>query len=437
MPAMQRERSDVRLLEGETLADAPIPSAREVGRTHLPSGAERVVLDDELLSRHVLCLGSIGSGKTNAMFHLLRGLRATATDKDVFVVFDSKGDFCEEFFEQGDVVLSSSRNLGEPGKRLWNVFEDLRTEDPALLSDQVSELAATLFSTAVDQQSNNGSIFPHTAQDLFGSLLDAMVRDEMPYTNQDLRALIDLSSVPQMRDLLKPHADLRGALAYLGAEGSATTQSTLIYLQQVVRSTFTGAFRLAGDFSVRRFVRKKGGRALFIEYDVGASAMLGPIYRVLLDLAMKEGLARERSVGNVFFVLDEFALAPGLEHIESAINFGRGLGLKFIVGVQNVGQVLHAYDEARGESILSGLGTVFAFRLFDQASRDMVAMRFGANRKLVRFDSALRARGFVEQAVTGRVIEDWDLAGLVTGESVVCMPEGPPFRLRLDLYSGR
>ena len=84
------------------------------------------------------------------------------------------------------------------------------------------------------------------------------------------------------------------------------------------------------------------------------------MYRVLIDLAIKEalGLGRAKSRGSVFFVLDEFALLPHLGHISNGINFGRSLGLKFMVGTQNVNQVLKAYGAESGASILSGFGSV-------------------------------------------------------------------------------
>ncbi len=43
------------------------------------------------------------------------------------------------------------------------------------------------------------------------------------------------------------------------------------------------------------------------------------------------------------------------------------LGLKFLVGTQNVNQVRNAYGGEAGASILSGFGTVFAFRLMDDS----------------------------------------------------------------------
>jgi Type IV secretion-system coupling protein DNA-binding domain len=136
----------------------------------------------------------------------------------------------------------------------------------------------------------------------------------------------------------------------------------------------------------------------------------------------------------VFFVLDEFALLPQLSHISNGINFGRSLGLKFIVGTQNVNQVLKAYGGEVGPSILSGFGTVFAFRLMDDASRGLVRQRFGANRKQITTHAHVRSEGVQQLVVTGNVIEDWALSGLATGQCIVSLPDGAPFFFGVQEY---
>ena len=95
-----------------------------------------------------------------------------------------------------------------------------------------------------------------------------------------------------------------------------------------------------------------------------------------MDLAIKEalGLPRRGGTGSVYLILDEFALLPELSHISDGVNFGRSLGLKFIVGTQNIDQVLHAYGPEIGRTILSGFGSVFAFRPMDDASRNLIAI---------------------------------------------------------------
>ncbi|HEY5988203.1 MAG TPA: type IV secretory system conjugative DNA transfer family protein, partial [Streptosporangiaceae bacterium] len=147
------------------------------------------------------------------------------------------------------------------------------------------------------------------------------------------------------------------------------------------------------------------------------------------DLAIKEALAlgRRHRPGSAYFVLDEFALLPALSHISDGINFGRGLGLKFVAGTQNVNQILDAYGPEIGKSILSGFGTILAFRLVDDSSRDLVRQRFGANRKQITTYAPVRSEGVHQTVVMGNVIEDWDLSSLEVGHCVVSLPTGPPF----------
>lgn len=58
-----------------------------------------VPFGDDLLSRHLLFLGGIGTGKTNAIFQILSQLRKNMNQADVMVVFDVKGDFYREFYQ--------------------------------------------------------------------------------------------------------------------------------------------------------------------------------------------------------------------------------------------------------------------------------------------------------------------------------------------------
>ena len=80
-------------------------------------------------------------------------------------------------------------------------------------------------------------------------------------------------------------------------------------------------------------------KVIFVEYDLGIGGMLTPIYKLLMDLAIKEALCRKSNEGNVYFMIDEFRLLPHLEHVDDGVNFGRSLGAKFFLGVQNIEQV--------------------------------------------------------------------------------------------------
>ena len=88
-------------------------------------------------------------------------------------------------------------------------------------------------------------------------------------------------------------------------------------MQNITRQIFVGSFAKQGAFSIRNFIRNKGARTLFVEYDLSIGSTLTPVYRLLFDLALKEAIGRTKSEGNVYFVFDEFKLLPNLRHIEA------------------------------------------------------------------------------------------------------------------------
>jgi len=353
-------------------------------------------------------------------------LRERADPDDVFVVFDTKGDFLRESYRPGDAVISSDPD-SVAGGVVWNMFREMIDEDPGARSDQIYEIASTVFSEDLSRASQN-FFFAAAARDIFAAVAEAMSREQgQQHSNADLRSRLEQSH-KDLWDLITGHPDLAGSARYLSGTGN-TPDAVRAFLQQTVNNSFSSAFRRPGDFSVREFVRGKGARALFIEYDIAIGSRLLPVYRVLMDLAIKEalGLPRRGGTGSVYLVLDEFALLPELSHISDGINFGRSLGLKFIVGTQNIDQVLHAYGPEVGRTILSGFGSVFAFRLMDDASRNLVRQRFGTNKKQITTNAAIRGQGVRQELVDGNVIEDWELSGLDIGHCVVSLPEGAPF----------
>ena len=418
-PSAGEERSIVKILEG----------------MHIHQHPERIpdLTNSDLLSTHVLFLGGIGSGKTNAMKHFVAQLRNTSGPDDVFVIFDTKGDFLRTFRRRGDAVISSA-GKGEPGGVVWNLFRDLPGES-RLREEEAYEIATTIFS---DQLSDAGEnmFFAAAARDIFAAVTEALAAgNQYPAgpSNLELREELE-GSASDLATLLGDYPRLAGTTRFLDPDGGGYVQSILAFLQLTLRTSFSGVFREQGDFSVRRFIQDRGGRALFIEYDIASGASLLPVYRVLMDMAIKEalGLGRRRlqeaqRPPNFYFILDEFALLPRLGHIADGINFGRELGLKFLVATQNVNQVMRAYSAEMGESILSGFGTVLAFRLVDEASRALLRQRYGANRKQVTTLSPVFSAGARQEVFTGNVIEDWDVSGLPKGRCIASLPQEPPF----------
>ena len=165
--------------------------------------------------------------------------------------------------------------------------------------------------------------------------------------------------------------------------------------------------------------------------------MLSPVYTLLFDQAIKEALCRERSLGNVYFITDEFRLLPNLQHIDDAVNFGRSLGVKFMIGIQNVEQIYEIYGAQRARSIMSGFLSSFMFRVTDASSKQYIKDVFGKNRKLEGYTPIVQGRGMVEESREGNVVEDWNISRLKTGQSIIGLPGHQPFLFQFDRYQGR
>lgn len=421
-------RKSIEVFEGHELKNAPPTLSNSSTRFQLLGvNGVSVPFNDALLSQHMLFLGGIGTGKTNAIYQILNQLRKSMTIDDVMIVFDTKGDFYNEFFHKGDVVISSDdKATGGDGPDYWNIFREVSLDDTSLV-DNINEIARTLFFDRI--QRSNQPFFPNAAKDLLTGILLHFSRAEntQAMNNADLWNFLRESPTAELRNILRKHDDLKAMSSYIADDRSPQTQGVFAELQQMVREIFVGNFLRAGDLSIREEIRNKGGKAIFVEYDLNFGNVLTPVYRLLLDLAIKEALGRKKSEGNVWFIIDEFRLVPNLQHVSDGVNFGRSLGAKFIIGLQNVEEVFHSYGESLARSILSGFMTTVAFRVNDAATRTFIQGLFGKNRKIEKFSSSTAGKSLTETVREANVVEDWDIANLPLGCAIIGLPNYEPF----------
>ncbi len=388
-------------------------------------------LNDNQLSRHVLVLGAPGFGKTCFLLNTAEQLRETAATEDVFLFFDTKGDYLERLCRTGDAVIGLNH---VPGAACWNVFEEMLADgnEPEALLENANEIASLLFAERIER--SRDPFFPKEARDLVAGLLYSLTRQGTEdrkfaasnHHNRGLqqfvernfsakRILRELNEYPETRSICHALCESR--------EGELDAQSHGVISEAsgLLRECFTGDFGKEGDFSVRRFVRKgcAARRALFIEYDARRGNTLAPVYRVLLDLILQESISR-RNInrrGRIFLFCDEISLVPRLKHLANAVNFGRGLNVSVFIGAQSVGQLMQAYGEAMGSAVLSNMGICIAFNSGEKSSREVVSQRCGRGIRQEQVVSMTGQVSFRERE--GSVIEDYDITTLTVGQAIV------------------
>lgn len=401
---------------------------------------EYLLLNKNILSRHMMLIGGTGCGKTNTFFHIVNQIKRSMTNDDVMIIFDTKGDYYSRFYNsRTDSVISTSSEY-EHQSSIWNLFSEILLDgfNESSISANVAEITWGLFGEAIEKNNSN-PFFPNAARDLFASILTCIIRYsegradwiDKYLNNEFLRRKMDTMSVGAIRSLLGDYDDQSSVLSYIGDGENPQGLGVLAEMQTIVRKIFVGSFAKRGDFSIRRMVRERGARTLFIEYDLAHGSTLTPIYKLLVDLALKEAMSRNRK-GDVYLICDEFKLLPDLHHIEDAVNFGRSLGVKVFAGLQSINQMAENYGEYRGKNIIAGFSSVISFRANDENTRRFITGLYGKNYILEQHRSITNT--ITEEKRLGDVVEDWDISALPTGEAVVGLLDYPPFKFKFDEY---
>lgn len=390
-------------------------------------------LSEEELSKHTLLVGGTGSGKTNLFYHFVKQLKSRMSSDDVMIIFDSKGDFHNKFYQHGDVVVGNSAKYRRVSAK-WSICEEIVADgrDKISIVQNCQEICKSLFAERTEKNSNN-PFFPNAARDLLASIMISLLRDGTDFCNKDLKDYLDSASADDIRSLLAAHKDLASVASYIGAKSGSQAQGVLSEMYSTTRDILTGVFADVGNFSIRNFVRAKGGKTVYLEYDMAIGDVLSPIYTLLFDLALKEALGRTATQGNVYLIVDELKLLPNLRHLEDGINFGRSLGVKILAGLQSIDQLNASYgNEAVARNIVSGFSSVYAFRSNDYSTRKYVSELFGRNMVFEKYPIA--SGQYHCERREGFSVEDWDMTDLSVGEAIVGLPSAPPFRFKFDLF---
>ena len=397
-------------------------------------------INDDILSRHIVMIGGSGSGKTNVFNLTLDQLRRKKNENDIFIIFDTKGDFLRRFGRGGDMVLGNGRDYRKISSR-WNLFDDILADgnSPDDYELNAKELAASLFA---DRGSASQPFFANAARDIFANVIIYFIR--CAEENNERKKLLNNRKLVQFFqeanskiyiEIFSRYRDMKSLISYIGDGTGGQALGVLGELKSMVNDCFVGVFKdddQRGRFSMRQAVREKGGKAIFVEYDLTVGEVLTPIYRLLIDLALKEALGRsEKERGNVYLILDELKLLPRLQHLDDALNFGRSMGVKVIAGLQSVNQLYDIYGEEKGIVIAGGFGTIWGFRTSDCVSREYISELFGKNTYCYTYTGPDHKP--VKGEREGYVVESWDQLALKKGQAVIGIADEPdPFLFQFE-----
>ena len=424
-------------IRGQSISESPIVSHPNAyinlpGFFREKKASFGISLDD--LSKHTILIGSTGCGKTTLLFQYVQQILNRMSDKDIIIIFDSKGDYFNKFYNSHeDLVIGNSKKYRDKSVH-WNMFKEivdgLSKDDWEQIKQNASEICRSLFQDKV--KNSNNHFFPNAARELLETVLllllkNALEDQSIHLNNHYLYNFFKEHDMDGLREFISLEDEYLSVLSYIGEEAEGQALGVYSEMNVAINELLTGVFcKENKGFSIRNFVRKKDKRILFIEYDIGLGNTLTPVYRLLLDFALKEAMSSNSDhKNNVYLICDEFRLLPELKHMDDAVNFGRSLGVKVIAGIQSVEQIYDAYGKNHGNAILAGFSNMFLFRSNDWATRQYISDLLGRTITMDLYkDYNNEYKPHIRE---GHVAEDWDLMNLKIGQAIVCLPFEQPF----------
>lgn len=442
-------------LVGSALRDTPLPAWQtqyEPPCIVLQSANKNdfLVLDSQTLAMGVVMVGGVGQGKTNVLRECMRQLLQQRTAQDTVLIFDAKGDFASAFYDRNDPahVIVGSR-AAYPTAVRWNIFGEVG-EIASLGSEKtrmeeelhVRTIAKTLFE---GREGTSQPFFALAAADLFARAMIHLIRQARQTGRRDVlcnRALRDwilsADAAAWKRMLTQDNPDFASSAQYFGGTKGDMGASVLATLNSMVNDLFLGDFGQGGagdQFSMRDAVCS-GGKVVFIEFDLSVGEVLCPVYRVLVDRAIKTRAGRgARSTGNLYISADEMKLLPRID-LADAVNLcrdlGNGRGVRVLAACQNVNQIIEQWGKEGAASLLGGFGTCIAFANPDGDTREYLCRRFGRIYQSILYEPVHDPVPVTREAFA---LEDSELLNFGRGETAVKIPFHPAFCFHFDRYS--
>lgn len=406
-------------------------------------GQHSFAIDEPTLYKNLLLLGCPGSGKTNVLNQIVAQIRnwnSLGASNGVSLIFDTKGDYISHpgFFKYGDYIIGNDLRYRDRSS-IWNLFDEVLADgnNPVDYESNARELSSILFK---DRGSKTQPFFSNAARDIFANMIIYFIRRHRddPVNRKDILnnySFISFMLNKTPADFYKYfqiYPDMRGLISYIGDGSSNQALGVFGELKCMIYDCFQGVFvkkpsSEKESFSIRKAIRNKGGKAIYILYDLSVGETMTPIYRLLVDLALKEALS-ESSNGHTHIFLDELKLLPKVTHLEDALNFGRSKKVSVVAGIQNVGQIYSIYGKELGQVILSGFGSTIALKTSDFESREYFSHLFGENLSAYRYYTDSHEP--IDNVHEGRTIEHWHLQALQKpGDAIVGLAsQETPFR---------
>jgi len=354
----------------------------------------------DLESKHVLALGSVGTGKTASMLHSVQSIMERG---DKAIIYDYKGDMTSWLLGHKEVSLIGFADMRSD---TWHIAKDIN--NPLL----ARELAQTLIKETSDP------IWSSNARDVLSGAIEYLIA-----TKPETWGFQDVS------DLLKEDKQELGKKLKSIGHGAA---NTIIDKPKddkgsasVISTVRSGAwiFDVLGQawgnpckgFSIREWLRDENPeyRIIILRNYPEISAVSNWLLGIMFNQVFGEVLAMQDSkTRRIWAIIDELATLPKIPRLPECLVASRSKGFRFLCGIQNFASMRETYGREIAQTILSQFTTKIICRVNDEDTATDLANGMGGLRKI----SKAEVNRVIEIDDKGEKLIKWDVKWTHTSE---------------------
>lgn len=342
-----------------------------------PNNGKPISITERSESAHFFYIGKSGSGKTQSMQHVLR---SAINRDDKIMIYDFKSDDFSGWFAdryRKDAVLLAP---WDQRTAIWDIAADIE-----YLSD------TTLLSKSLLPSSDGGGdeYWSLASRDILTAVLKYL-RKEFG-TNWGFAQLSMLFSDLELLKIAVRSVDSGCADAHLGGDDGEQSSQT-----QGVQ----GSLRKCGEwmtqiaalwprtpetknrmFSIRKYVHGTGrgkNQKIVVLGGNERFTFFSPILASIASLYIAYKIsAKAGAGGRQWLFLDELGTLPKLENLVIGMTNARSKGLRFVLGIQDLGVLKNVYGENLTATIVNNPGTIVAGAATDPSTQDLFSKIFG------------------------------------------------------------
>lgn len=319
-------------------------SRQEIGQTgqgiDFPPG---IPMSRDRESRHCLISGSVGSGKTQTIQHMI--LEAIRWG-DKMLVLDTKGDMTERL--PGEITLIAPQDRRSA---VWDIAADCITRQDA------RELSARFIPKSSDP------MWAEAARELLVACIVSLQQEEgAVWSWGDLHARA-LLGAGDLKDLSLRHhpaaAQMIGDPASRTAMSILTTFKAHIHVLEAMaeawsgagQETFSAASWLTDPHATKPVILQRDGR-----YPQLTNAWIGGLVSLLSSHVCSPAFS-ESAERRIWLFLDEFPQLEAMDDLASLLDLGRSKGVCVVLAAQDTSQIRIRYGRDRTNAWMSMIGT--------------------------------------------------------------------------------